>query len=176
MRDQAGHFDNLVFEWQKDLKIYIGMVVLITGYRYFRGRDQETPEAPAPSKGPETPGKLLVQTRRGERLIEIDGSAISKQRANYVEIHVADKRYLVRTTLSEMLSRLPEGRFLRTHRSYAVNVNRIVEFQTADDRPRLLLEGDRIVPVAPLLFGRCSRASRTCPPVDELQSAARIRQ
>lgn len=40
---------------------------------------------------------------------------------NYSEIHLIHEKYRVRSSLSTLLKRLPEGLFLRTHRSYAVS-------------------------------------------------------
>ena len=44
---------------------------------------------------------------------------------DYTRIQLKDKQYLVLTTLTELLERLPPGRFVRIHRSYAVQTDKV---------------------------------------------------
>lgn len=44
---------------------------------------------------------------------------------NYVEIHTTNKKYLIRDSLKELVQKLPSQRFLRTHKSYVVNIQHI---------------------------------------------------
>jgi two-component system LytT family response regulator len=46
---------------------------------------------------------------------------------NYVEVHTATKRHLVRATLSRLAQRLDPAEFLRVHRSHLVRADCIVE-------------------------------------------------
>jgi DNA-binding LytR/AlgR family response regulator len=46
---------------------------------------------------------------------------------NYVKFHTADSFLMVRTSLEGALSRLPANHFLKTHRTYAVSINHILE-------------------------------------------------
>jgi len=43
----------------------------------------------------------------------------------YTSIHTVEKKILYRSSLSDMMKLLPEERFLRVHRSYAVNLKKI---------------------------------------------------
>jgi two-component system response regulator LytT len=46
---------------------------------------------------------------------------------NYLKLHCSDdKKYLVRSTLKDLLARFPKGLFLQTHKSYAVNTEHIL--------------------------------------------------
>jgi two-component system LytT family response regulator len=45
---------------------------------------------------------------------------------NYVELHTAERRYLLRTTLTRLAQRLDPARYLRVHRSYLVRADQIV--------------------------------------------------
>lgn len=66
--------------------------------------------------------RLLVPDR--ERLQLIDAAAVEWLEAddNYVHVHAAGRSYLLRRTLQDLLSQLGEQRFIRIHRSTAVNL------------------------------------------------------
>ncbi len=156
------HFGNLIFEYKKDIKIYLTIVGILAAYRYVRdSRTQinalETvPESPPSGEpaadpeptGPQTPTKLVVQTRRGERLLEIDDIEYLEAARNYIVVHTGVERFLVRSPLSTLLDRLPEGLFVRTHRSFLVQVGKIVELQTVDSSHVLILRSEAQVPVS----------------------------
>ncbi|KGI79130.1 hypothetical protein LF63_0101015 [Oleiagrimonas soli] len=44
---------------------------------------------------------------------------------NYVELHTAERRYLLRTTLTRLAQRMDPARFLRVHRQHLVRVDQI---------------------------------------------------
>ena len=69
--------------------------------------------------------RLLVP--RGEQLELIEASAIHWLEAddNYVHVHTGEREYLLRRTLQGLLQQLGEERFLRIHKSTAVNVAEI---------------------------------------------------
>ncbi len=51
-----------------------------------------------------------------------------KAEGNYLEIHLADKRELIRATLSSFLEKINRKNFFRTHKSYAVNLDYLTKF------------------------------------------------
>jgi two-component system LytT family response regulator len=69
--------------------------------------------------------RLLVPA--GERLQLIDSSTIHWLEAddNYVHVHTAARAYLLRRTLQDLLTQLGEERFVRVHKSAAVNLAEI---------------------------------------------------
>lgn len=69
--------------------------------------------------------RLLVPDR--ERLQLIDAASVEWLQAddNYVHVHTASRTYLLRRTLQDLLSQLGERRFVRIHRSTAVNFSSI---------------------------------------------------
>jgi two-component system, LytTR family, response regulator len=69
--------------------------------------------------------RLLVPA--GGELRMIDSAAIHLLEAddNYVKIHTADQTYLLRRTLRDLLQQLGEQRFVRIHKSAAVNLAEI---------------------------------------------------
>ncbi len=70
-------------------------------------------------------GRLLVP--QGEGLQLIDAAAIHWLEAddNYVHVHAAQARYILRRTLADLLAQLGEQRFVRIHKSAAVNLAEI---------------------------------------------------
>ncbi|WP_198683095.1 LytR/AlgR family response regulator transcription factor [Peristeroidobacter agariperforans] len=69
--------------------------------------------------------RLLVP--EGERLQLIDSGSIDWLEAddNYVHVHTASRKYLLRRTLQDLLAQLGEQRFARIHKSAAVNISAI---------------------------------------------------
>ncbi|HEX4050831.1 MAG TPA: LytTR family DNA-binding domain-containing protein [Steroidobacteraceae bacterium] len=69
--------------------------------------------------------RLLVPD--GERLQLIDVASIDWLGAddNYVHVHTATRRYLLRRTLQDLITQLGEQRFVRVHKSAAVNLGAI---------------------------------------------------
>ena len=94
--------------------------------------------------------RLLVP--EGERLQLIDSTSIDWLEAddNYVHVHTANRVYLLRRTLQDLLSQLGEQRFARIHKSAAVNISAISSFTP-------LFKGDYEVS---LRNGRALRLSR----------------
>jgi len=70
---------------------------------------------------------LVPQGDKGEGLQLIDSASIHWLEAddNYVHVHAASTRYLLRRTLSDLLAQLGEDRFARIHKSAAVNLAQI---------------------------------------------------
>jgi len=72
--------------------------------------------------------RLLVP--EGERLQLIDSSSIDWLEAddNYVHVHTANRVYMLRRTLQDLLAQLGEQRFVRIHKSAAVSISAISSF------------------------------------------------
>jgi DNA-binding LytR/AlgR family response regulator len=54
-----------------------------------------------------------------------------KAEGNYLELHLAGKKELIRSTLSSFLDRLNRENFFRTHKSYAVNLRHLTRLEPA---------------------------------------------
>jgi two-component system LytT family response regulator len=99
---------------------------------------------------PKSPSRLLV--RRGEVscYVDLDDVECLAAERNYVRIHHGGTSDLVRRTLDQLLSELNPDRFVRVHRSSAVNLSHVREI-------RPWFSGDC---VAVLRSGREVRVSR----------------
>jgi two-component system LytT family response regulator len=64
----------------------------------------------------------------------------------YVRLHVSEKRFLVRESITNLGSRLDPEQFRRIHRSTIVNLDRIRELHVTSQTQRwaVLVNGDRL--------------------------------
>ena len=69
--------------------------------------------------------RLPVPEGEGLRLIDVSAIHWLEADDNYVHVHTADREFLLRRTLQDLLQQLGEERFARIHRSTAVNVAEI---------------------------------------------------
>lgn len=74
-------------------------------------------------------GSIVVKQEYSNVNIKIDSILYVEALGNYAKIYMPDGRYvLTRTSLKAIFQMLPEGRFLRIHRSYIVARSRVVSF------------------------------------------------
>ncbi|MBG15227.1 MAG: DNA-binding response regulator [Crocinitomicaceae bacterium] len=63
---------------------------------------------------------------------------------DYVVINTPSARYTIHSTMKDIQKKMPEDKFLRVHRSYIINLNKISEIES----PNLILEGNKkIIPI-----------------------------
>lgn len=78
-----------------------------------------------PSREPQPLTRLPIRTRGRVEVIDLASVDWIGAAGNYVELHVAGRRHLHRSPLSEFLDRLDPRRFVRIHRSTVVNAERV---------------------------------------------------
>jgi DNA-binding LytR/AlgR family response regulator len=120
------------------------MLAVITAYQYMR-RAGRKPESSTPTT---SEGRLLVQTGRGDALLHFDEIDYLEGARNYVTVHAGDREYVVRDTMANLLDKLATGPFVRTHRSYIVNIDRAREIRCVDSAFSVLLRSGREVPLS----------------------------
>jgi len=140
------HWPNLVYEYRKDIKIYLAAVAIIAAYRYFRSQRDAAGVAGELTADPAA--KLTVQTAKGELLLDIERIEYLEAARNYVAVHADGGEYLIRSPLSALAERLPDRLFARTHRSYMVNVDEIDEVRSTDGAQQLILKSGARIPVS----------------------------
>jgi len=79
------------------------------------------------------------------RLIKIDIPSIYlvEAKGDYIGIKTEKKNYIVHSTLKKIEEKLPDNLFLKVHRSYIINVNKIIDIQDNT----VLIEKD-VIPVS----------------------------
>ena len=92
---------------------------------------------------------LSVRTNDGHRLVEIGDILYMKAAGPYVELHSADgKKELLHKTMNRLEQILP-AHFIRTHRSYFVNLNEIESFcHSGSGKYELSLKDQTILPLS----------------------------
>ena len=116
-----------------------------------------------------SPGQIAAAARRPgqfvERLLVKEGAQVHvipaekldylEAQDDYVAIHTAGKSHLKAGTLSELSSGLDPDRFVRIHRSYVLNIERIgrLELYAKDSRVVILADG-RQLPVSRAGYAR----------------------
>tara|TARA_R110002126_G_scaffold291189_4_gene450849 strand:+ start:11182 stop:11886 length:705 start_codon:yes stop_codon:yes gene_type:complete len=79
----------------------------------------------------ETSSKNDFYVNIDRRLIKIDLPSIYLIQANgdYITIKTEDKDYVVHSTLKKIEEKLPNSLFLKVHRSYIINVKKIIDIE-----------------------------------------------
>lgn len=85
---------------------------------------------------------LFITIKADGGLIDLDVRKIlfAQSYGNYVKIFTLGKTYLASMTTNELEANLPEGQFLRVHKSYIVAVDKIEE----NERDVLVVNGQKI--------------------------------
>jgi len=89
-----------------------------------------TVEIPTSDKDVATSGNhLYINIDR--RLIKIDIPSIYlvEAKGDYIHVKTEDKNYTVHSTLKKMVEKLPEDVFLKVHRSFIINLKKIVDIE-----------------------------------------------
>ncbi|MFD1017347.1 LytR/AlgR family response regulator transcription factor [Winogradskyella rapida] len=65
------------------------------------------------------------------RLIKIDIPSVYlvEAKGDYIQIKTEDKNYTVHSTLKKIADKLPDSLFLKVHRSYIINVDKIIDIE-----------------------------------------------
>lgn len=156
--------DAYLYEYLKDVRTFLGIVVLLHGYRLLLRRLQgeasllaAPDDGAAPVEPVERPERFLVRKLGREFLVAASDIEWVQASGNYANLHVRGKVYPLRSTLADLQARLDPARFVRVHRSHLVNVARIASIEPLDSGDaRLHLEDGTVVPCS----RRCREALR----------------
>ena len=123
-------------------------------------RERGQPLAPGPiAAAARRPGqfveRLLVKDGAQVHVIPVDQLEYLEAQDDYVAIHSGGKSHLKAGTLAELASGLDPDRFVRIHRSYVLNVERLgrLELYAKDSRVAILADG-RQLPVSRAGYAR----------------------
>ena len=95
-------------------------------------------------------GRLTVVKENRTIFLDMDEVVYIQADAHYSSVHSADDSYFCHLSLSDLEKRLPEGTFLRVHRSFIVNASKVKGFEQTRDHGKLLFdrEGKQSVPIS----------------------------
>lgn len=91
----------------------------------------------------DTEDTLYVNIDR--RLVKIDIPSISiiEAKGDYIKIKTNEKNHIVHSSLKKIQEKLPSKHFLKVHRSYVININKIIDIEDNS----VLIEKD-VIPVS----------------------------
>jgi len=93
--------------------------------------------------------RIAVRSVGRVQLIDVGELDWISSEGNYVELHIAGRNVLHRQTLTSLVAQLDPDRFMRVHRSAAVNRHHVAELLTAETGSHSLrLRGGEEVPVS----------------------------
>jgi two-component system, LytTR family, response regulator len=90
--------------------------------------------------------RVLIRDGAQVHVLPVETIDFVEAQDDYAAFHAAGKSYLKEQTLAELESRLDPARFVRVHRSFIVNVERIarVELYAKDSRIAILRDGKKL--------------------------------
>jgi hypothetical protein len=148
------------YEYLKDVRTYLMLVLVIEGYRFVLRRWQgeasvlSTPEDVAPAEPVGRPERFLVRKLGKEFLVAAADVEWLQASSNYVNLHVRGRDYPLRTTMAAIEPQLDPSRFVRVHRSYIVNLDRIAQIEPLDTGDARIVMDDGVATIP------CSRRYR----------------
>lgn len=121
----------LFYEYLKDVREFVGTVVLIHAYRFILLRLQgevrllDEPDVGPPVDAIDRPERFLVRKLGKEFLVAANDIEWIQAAGNYANLRVRGRDYPLRTTIAGVEIRLDPQRFARVHRSYIVNLDQV---------------------------------------------------
>lgn len=147
----SGIAEVLLYEYVKDVPVYVAFLLIIVVYRIYRTRTATNIGTGAWATEPAAAienTKILVRKGRADRPLALEDIDWFQAAANYVQIFSGGEEYLIRGTLTDMEKKLVQGTFVRVHRSYLVNVAKIQEVKPQQKGGhRVKLVGGEEIPV-----------------------------
>jgi hypothetical protein len=97
----------------------------------------------------QSPSRYFIRKGEGIHPIEISRIVSIKGADDYAEVSTLDGRHLVQMTLTEFDKTLEAENFIRVHRSYIINVNRVARAEPAGGGRMLLhMEDGEMIPAS----------------------------
>lgn len=141
----------LLYEYRKDIASYLIILAVVSAYQFIVRRlqgeasyidESETSSRPLPDR-------LLVKKLGKEFLVPVADIHWVEASGNYANLHLAASVYPMRITMARLAALLPEGRFVRIHRSFMVNLGQVSHIQPAESGDyRLCLHGGKVLPLS----------------------------
>ncbi len=117
---------SFVYEYRKDAWAYLFMVVCIYTYQFVLSRlrgEAVALDNAEDSRPDEAPERFLVRKLGKEFVVRADEVEWLEAAGNYVNLHVGDRTYPLRSTMVGLIDALDGRGFVRIHRSRGVNMD-----------------------------------------------------
>jgi hypothetical protein len=100
-------------------------------------------EAPEPWVRPRQLVKLPVLLHNRVLLLSIDEVVWMQSEAHYTTVHTRDQQYFCNLSLGDLEERLDRDRFLRTHRSYFINLHHAKTIEREGENYIVVMDGHK---------------------------------
>lgn len=111
--------------------------------RKFKSTAKVEEEAKATQEAKEEDQQLYINIDRRLIKIEIPSINLVEAKGDYILIKTKEKNYTVHSTLKKIEEKLPNELFLKVHRSYVINLKRIIDIEDNS-----VLIGKDVIPVS----------------------------
>lgn len=136
----------LLYEYLKDVRAFFSFVAIEHFFSWFGRRRQgeahllvAADDAPAQeAQAVERPERFLVRKLGRDFLVATADIEYAQAAGNYVNLRVRGHDYPLRSTMAALEERLDPAVFVRAHRSWVVNVRRLVSIEPLDGGEALL--------------------------------------
>lgn len=98
--------------------------------KYYQSR--QSPAMGGQLTGDTSSDFIMVRAERKNMKVKLDDVLWVMSVKDYVQIVTRDKKILTQVSIGEMENSLPSDRFLRTHRSYLVNISKVTAYTNLD--------------------------------------------
>lgn len=137
--------EGLGYEYIKDARTYAGFLVLIYLYRFvlrrWQGEAEFLTEGREEDAAQPVTDRFLVKKLGREFLVKVEDIDWIESSGNYVTLHVGERLYPLRETMSGIEQKVAAQGFARVHRGAILNLDRVKEiepFDTGDARAHLV--------------------------------------
>ena len=126
------------YEYLKDVRTFALLVITTHAAAWFGRRLQgearlfDVPDEGPPLESVERPERFLVRKLGRDFLVAAADIEWLQASGNYVNLHVRGHDYPLRSTMAAIEARLDPAAFVRVHRSYLVNLGRVVSIEPLD--------------------------------------------
>ena len=73
--------------------------------------------------------ELYINIDRRLIKLEMESIYLIEAKGDYIQVKTEDKNYIVHSTLKKIESKLPDSLFLKVHRSYIINIKKIIDIE-----------------------------------------------
>ena len=126
------------------IEILITILVFIILIYHFKNTEKETTdiqlaENQTQLKNTETIEQIAVKTGQKLNVIAVDDIYYLQADGDYVQIYTEKQKFLKEQTMKSFEEQLPIDRFLRVHRSYIVNTQKIMRVERYGQQSMMLI-------------------------------------
>ncbi len=123
-------FYEFLYELRKDLLTFVIIVIVALAYRFIASRIIGEANLVAEGESDDTEPKdvstrLLVKKLGKEFIINLNEVEWAAASGNYVNLHIKERIYPIRRTLSAFASEVSDKGFCRIHRSHMINLEMV---------------------------------------------------